>query len=72
MRVQPAFATPFAQRLRGIHAEEIHLWIVTFRTQLGGLEPSDGKFACTVRHVLTAEHAQPEHLPRREVGRESG
>src|SRR5262245_27447263 len=67
VRINPAFAFPFRQRLARIHAEKIAARIAASRRQLRAGKPATGKFAPAVGHVLAAEHAEPEHLSRRQL-----
>ena len=40
--------------------------------ELGAREPAPGKFAGAIGHVFAAEHAEPEHLGRRQLWLEVG
>src|SRR5688572_7079167 len=70
--IDPAFLSPSFQRLRGIHAEQVQLWIVPLRAESGLFEPGERELLFTIRHVLAAENAEREHLLRRQFGTEVG
>lgn len=70
--VNPATLSPHRQRLRRIDAEAIQCSVVLVWTQFGTVEPPGRKFCHAVGHVLTAKHAESEHLLGREVGPEVG
>src|SRR6185312_6753910 len=70
VRMDPAFAPPFRQRLAGVDAEEIERAIAVAAREPGAREPTLGKLAPAVGHVLAAEHAEANHLGRRQLGLE--
>ena len=49
VRMNPAFLSPFFERLRSVHAEIIQLWIVTVMTKLRRCKPIRGKLVTAVR-----------------------
>lgn len=61
--IDPALFFPDGQRLRGIKAKVIQLWIMTFRAELGVNKPFFRKFIPAVGHVLASENSHPQHLP---------
>ena len=65
--IDPALAAPFGQRLGRIHAEAIESGVVALGAELRMLEPVCREFGDAIRHVFAAEHAEPKHLPRREL-----
>src|SRR5690349_133410 len=69
--MNPALAPPFAQRLRGVHAEKVEPRIVPLGTEFRACEPARGKLPAAIGHVLATEDAELEHLLRREIGSES-
>src|SRR4029450_12592486 len=67
VRMNPAFAFPFRQRLARLPPEKIAGPIAATRRQLRAGKPAPGKFAPAVGHLLAAEHAEPEHLGRSQL-----
>src|SRR4051812_7788548 len=65
--VKPSLATPDRERLAGVDAEEIERAVAPARREPGAREPALGKLLPGIRHVLAAEHAEAEHLLRREL-----
>jgi hypothetical protein len=70
--INPALLAPNRERLRRIHAEEIKRRFVSLPTKIRFLEPARGKLLGAIRHVLSPEDAELEHLFGRELGFERG
>jgi hypothetical protein len=68
VRVDPSLPAPNRQRLAGIHAEEVERAVSMPYGQLGPGEPAFRKLLARICHVLTAKHAKPKQLPRRQFG----
>jgi hypothetical protein len=64
--INPTIVSPHQERLRGVHAKEIQLWIVPLRTYLGNLKPLSREFSRAIAHVLAPEHSKSQQLLRRE------
>src|SRR5262245_43555893 len=67
VRMDPAFALPFRQRLTRIHAEKIARTIAAARRKPGGGEPAFRKFPATVGHVFAAKYNKFKQLRRRQL-----
>ena len=65
--INPTFGSPDRERLAGVNAEIVELWIMFFRTELRLLVPIFGKFRRTIRHIFATEDAEREHLLGREI-----
>src|SRR5262245_46414471 len=59
---------PDRQSLAGIDAEMIERRFGTGRREPRARKPGRGKFVAAIRHVLSAEDAEREHLFRRQLG----
>ena len=70
LRTDPAVSPPRGERLRGVDAEIVRASVVSVSAQLGAREPAGGELLAAVRHVLSSEHAEPQHLLRCQLGRE--
>lgn len=70
-RMNPSFLAPDGERLAGIDAEVVECGIMPFMTQFRVREPITRKFFPAIRHVFSAENAEPQHVLRCEIGRES-
>src|SRR4051812_37090619 len=70
--MKPSLAAPDRQRLAGVDAEEIERAVAPARREPGAGEPAVGKLLAGIRHVLAAEHAEAQHLLRRELRLELG
>src|SRR5262245_35156788 len=70
--VNPPLPAPFGERLRGVHTKVVEARIVTLGAQPRMGKPARRKLPVAVGHVLPAEHAEAEHLFRRELGIEAG
>ena len=70
--MDPAFAPPFRERLRRIDAKIIERGTPSSLRNLCSLEPARRKFCPAIGHVFSAEHAELEHLFRRQLGRKPG
>ena len=70
--INPALLAPNREWLRRIHAEEIKRRFVLLPTKIRFLEPARGKLLGAIRHVLSTEDAELEHLFGRELGFERG
>src|SRR5688572_17421395 len=68
--VDPSAATPDREGLRGVHAETIQPRVMPLGAQPGAGEPAPWILLLAIRHVLPAEDAEPQHLLRRQIGRE--
>jgi len=69
--MNPAFASPFRQRLRCVHAKIIQRGARPIRREPRAFEPARRKFFPTIGHVFPAKDAECEHLLRRQLGRET-
>src|ERR1700761_2792586 len=70
--VDPALLAPHRQRLAGIDAEIIQRAVALSAGKLGAGKPAFREFLAAVGHVFAAEHAEAEHLRRRQFGTEVG
>lgn len=61
--INPALGTPVRQGLGGVYTEEIQSRIVKFMAEFCSGEPARGKFPTAIRHVLSAEDPQRQHIP---------
>jgi hypothetical protein len=65
--MNPTLFAPNGQRLAGIDTKEIQRAVAAGGRELGVREPARWKFISAIRHVLSAEHPECEHLFRREL-----
>src|SRR5689334_11084438 len=71
-RVDPALRTPRGKRLACIDAEEVEPRIALAAREFRTDVPTLWKLVSAIRHVLAPEHAEFQHLRRRELGLEVG
>lgn len=67
IRVNPALAPPFGQRLTRTNAEIVQRRIALARRKFGAREPAFGKFFLTIRHIFAAKYAERQHLLWRQI-----
>src|SRR5690606_25799120 len=64
VRVNPALAAPFRQRLAGVDAEIVERAVAACGCEFGPREPGRGKLVPAIGEVAAAEDAELEHLLR--------
>src|SRR5262249_41808909 len=69
--LNPTFAAPFRQRLRCVHAKIIQRRARAIWRKFHAFEPARWKFLSAIGHIFSAEHAEVEHLFRRQIRLES-
>src|SRR5687767_14176352 len=67
----PAVPPPRGERLRRVDAETVQARVVSLLAQLRVHEPAGRELLAAVVQVFPAEHAEAQHLLRRELRRES-
>src|SRR5262249_32074595 len=72
VRVDPAFASPFGQRLACVDPKEIACVVATAGSEFGADEPAFRELTSAISHVFAAEYAEFEHLWWRELRLELG
>src|SRR5262249_9331393 len=65
--MNPAVLLPDRPRLAGVDAEEIQRAVAAARRELGAPPPAFRKLAPAIGQVFAAEHAEREHLRRRQI-----
>src|ERR1700742_5062598 len=66
--VQPALPPPFGERLARIDLEIVEPVIALSRREFRARKPAFGKLLAAVGQVEAAEHAERQHLGRRQLG----
>ena len=66
--MDPSLLAPDQQGLACLNAEKIELAVASARRELGTDEPAFWKLAAGIGHIPAAEHAEPKHLLRRQIG----
>ena len=60
--MDPALLAPVRERLRCVDEEKVQLWTVRLVAKPVALEPRFRELRSAVRHVPSAEHAEPEEF----------
>jgi hypothetical protein len=72
VRMDPALAAPFRERLAGVDAEIIQRAVARFAGKLSAREPGSWKFLSTIGQVFAAKHTEAKHFSGRQLRPEFG